>query len=1005
MLSSSQTALVRYGAAVLFVGIALVAATQVDVLAARTPFALFFVAVAAATWFGGRRPGIVAFILGAVTAHYVLMPPVNSFKFNLYGAIQFCVFFVLSFLIIKLIETLQKRNLAIVETERHYRLLLESDPLPMWVIDPKTSEFLAVNDSATSSYGYTRAEFLNLTIEDIQADEVAQASGSDRSETAALTDPGKVSRHKRKDGGLLYVEVISHDLIFNGRPARMIHTVDVSDRIKASDALQTSEVRLQKVFGNCPVAMLVNRWSDRAFVDVNAEFTRLTGWTRDEVLGRTIFECGLVDAEVSGQLLSYLRKHGTVTDRELEIKTKLGENLRVLVGSVFVEMFGETHVVTTLVNITEHHRALEKQRASEERLRMVTDNASVGLVMINGDRRFAFANSAYADIFDLPAVNLVGRSVADVHPMLYEMQICPKLDRAFAGASLSYELRRPTPDGDRFYEVRYEPTTISGTVSQVVAEVTDVTVRSLAELARQASEERYHTLFEYAPDGIVIADRESYYINANDSICRMLGYNRNELIGLHATDIIVPKDIPHLGDTLDGLNADLEYYQEWQFRRKNGSVFPGEVMATMMPDGNTLTVIRDTTERKQLEEQLLQAQKMEAIGVLAGGVAHDFNNILTAISGNSGLALQNMAPDDPLRNYIVEIKDAGVRAAGLTSQLLAFSRKRVLMPTVHSLNLAVSDTEKMLRRIVKENIEFQIVLDPALGNIKADPGQIAQVIVNLVVNAGDAMPDGGTLTIETKGVVVDEHYSADHIEVSPGRFAELIISDTGIGMDEQTQRRLFEPFYTTKDVGKGTGLGLSTAYGIVKQSGGDIAVQSEIGRGSTFRVYLPCVDEAIAELPVSLKRTEISSGTETILLVEDEVSVRNLVNNVLTRQGYRVLEADSGSGALSVCKSYPKTINLLLSDMIMPKMSGTELKDEVLKVRPNVKLLFMSGYTGDAIGQNGALPAGAAFIEKPFTPDDLVRKVREVLGEPVHLFDLPAKVLPIAETSRAASGQ
>lgn len=973
MLSASPTALVRHGVAILLVGIALLVTNQVEVLASRTPFALFFIAVAAATWFGGRSSGAVALLVGAVAGHYAIVPPAYSFKFTAYATAQFGVFLVLSVLIIWLIETLHRRKLAIVESERHYHLLFESNPLPMWVTDPETSSFLAVNDAALAHYGYSRDGFLGLTIEDLQ-------STDDESAADEPSQPSPVSKHKRKDGSVVYVEIISHDLIFDGRPARMMHTVDVTDRVRASAALQGNEERLQKVFGNCPVAMSLNRWTDRTFVDVNSEFCKLTGWQREEVLGRTVLDCGLVNAGTSSQIQSHLSEHGTVSDRELEITTRRGEKLTVIVGSVFVEMLGETHVVTTFFDVTERKRAQEKQRASDERLQMVTENARVGLVMINGDRRYTFANAAYADIFDLPTRNIVGSSVAEVHPELYNKRISPNLDRAFAGFRVNYELRRPTKGGDRFYEIRYEPTDTNGSGTSVIAVVTDVTMRRRAELARQVSEERYHALFEYAPDGIVIADSDTRYVNANESVCRMLGYDRNELIGLHATDIFVPKEIPHLGETLSGLNSDLEYYQEWQFRRKDGSIFPGEVTANRMPDGNTLTVIRDITERKQLEDQLLQAQKMEAIGVLAGGVAHDFNNILTAISGYCDLALESTSGSHPIQNYLTEIKDAGNRAAALTGQLLAFSRRRVVSPTVHNLNASVTDTERMLRRIVKENIEFQIDLDPDLGNIRADSGQIAQVIVNLVVNAGDAMPNGGKLTIETKNVYLPEDLSDEQIGVIPGPYVALIVSDTGIGMDAQTQRRLFEPFYTTKEVGRGTGLGLSTVYGIVKQFGGDIAVHSSPGNGTTFKIYFPYVEGALEPAPRLLQDLTNENGSETILLVEDEFVVRNLVNKVLTQNGYNVIDVDSAAAAITICRSFPEPIHMLLTDMIMPKMDGVELRDEILKIRSDIKVLFMSGYTGDVASDDSILKSGSAFIEKPFTPGELVRKIRDELG-------------------------
>jgi CheY-like chemotaxis protein len=369
---------------------------------------------------------------------------------------------------------------------------------------------------------------------------------------------------------------------------------------------------------------------------------------------------------------------------------------------------------------------------------------------------------------------------------------------------------------------------------------------------------------------------------------------------------------------------------------------------------------------------------MEAVGVRAGGIAHDFNNLLTAINGYSSLTLKKMAPGDPFRHNIEEVKNAGDRAAELTSQLLAFSRKQIMQPVVINLNSVVSNIEKMLRRIIRESIELRFVLDPELSNIKADPGQIEQVLMNLTINARDAMSNGGTLTVETQNVLLDEHYVGQHVTVAPGEFIKMTVTDTGQGMSAETQSHIFEPFFTTKDIGKGTGLGLSTVYGIIKQSGGDIRVYSEEGHGTTFKIYLPCVGEPIQKRAWA---TEVASGagTETILLVEDEDIVRIFVRTILSENGYTVLEASNGNDALALARTYIGPIHMLLTDLIMPKMSGTELKDQLFVIRPDIRPMFMSGYTDESISHQGILNSGTAFIEKPFSPEALFRKVREVL--------------------------
>jgi PAS domain S-box-containing protein len=377
------------------------------------------------------------------------------------------------------------------------------------------------------------------------------------------------------------------------------------------------------------------------------------------------------------------------------------------------------------------------------------------------------------------------------------------------------------------------------------------------------------------------------------------------------------------------------------------------------------------------EEQLRQSQKLEAIGQLAGGVAHDFNNLLTVIGGYSSILLGKLPQDSPHRSSIEEIKKANDRASALTRQLLAFSRKQILQPKVLDLNTVVTDLEKMVRRLIGEDIDLLTITSPVLGRVKADPGQIEQVLLNLIVNARDAMPKGGKLTIETRNVVHSEEYAQRHAAL-PGPYVMLAVSDTGRGMDATTQPRVFEPFFTTKGSGKGTGLGLATVYGIVKQSGGNIRVYSEVGRGSTFKVYLPRVDEAVDGEEEVISRS-VPQGTEMVLLVEDEDQVRSILKHILEGQGYQVLSASNGEEALSISQDLERDIKLMITDVVMPQMSGRELAERVLAVRPNLPVLFMSGYTDDAIVRHGLLEEKLNFMQKPFDSATVARKVREVL--------------------------
>lgn len=393
---------------------------------------------------------------------------------------------------------------------------------------------------------------------------------------------------------------------------------------------------------------------------------------------------------------------------------------------------------------------------------------------------------------------------------------------------------------------------------------------------------------------------------------------------------------------------------------------------------------RDRAEEslRRAEEQLLHTQKMEAVGRLAGSVAHDFNNLLSVILSYCALILKDLKPMDPLRPEIAAIQGAGERAADLTRQLLAFSRKQVLAPRVLDLNSVLRGSEKILRRLIGEDIDYVTRYARNLPSVKIDPGQIDQVVMNLAVNARDAMPHGGKLTIETEETYLDESFAAMHPEITPGNFVMLAMSDSGVGMNKETQLRIFEPFFTTKGTGKGTGLGLSTVFGIVKQSGGSIWVYSELGKGTTFKIYLPAVTERASSFSSSPPAPTTLEGTETVLLVEDQDEVRAVALEVLRRFGYHVLEARNAGEALLHCERHPLAISLLLTDVVMPQMNGRELAERLQPLRPNMRVLYMSGYTDNAIVQHGILEAGIEYLQKPLVPDVLARRVREVLDGP-----------------------
>jgi two-component system cell cycle sensor histidine kinase/response regulator CckA len=512
--------------------------------------------------------------------------------------------------------------------------------------------------------------------------------------------------------------------------------------------------------------------------------------------------------------------------------------------------------------------------------------------------------------------------------------------------------------------------------------------KQAAEAALRISERRFRALVEESWDAVALFGADGLILYGSPATTRLLGYELGEFVGRNAMELIHPDDraavLLRLEDVMTQPRRRVQVAA--RLLHKNGTWRHLEGVFTNLLDDPSVSAIvnnyRDVTDRRILEEQMILAQKMEAIGRLAGGVAHDFNNILTAIGGYTDLLLADLAPDDHRRSDVEEIYRAADRAAGLTRQLLAFSRRQVLQPKVISLNALVPDIEKMLRRLIGEDILFATVLQPQLGNVRADPGQLEQVIVNLAVNARDAMPDGGRLTIETRNVELDESYAVDHPSVTPGRYVMLAVTDSGVGMDEETRTRIFEPFFTTKVRGKGTGLGLATVYGIVQQTGGHIWPYSEPGRGTTMRVYLPRVDQPPDPIAQAGEPTPVSlRGTETILLVEDEAPVRSVTRQLLQRNGYTVLEAPDGPTALALAdgEQLGTHVDLLLTDVIMPGMSGRELANQLRERRPALRVLFMSGYTDDAVVRHGMLEPGLAYVEKPFRAPMLLRKVREVL--------------------------
>jgi hypothetical protein len=504
--------------------------------------------------------------------------------------------------------------------------------------------------------------------------------------------------------------------------------------------------------------------------------------------------------------------------------------------------------------------------------------------------------------------------------------------------------------------------------------------------ARQDAEAYYRTLFESVPLPVWLYDRGTLAILAvNDAAIRHYGYERNEFLAMTIAELRPPEDIPRLQAAIRQQEGQAHSRGEWRHRKKDGTIIDVEVHATSMRfQGRDarLAVIHDRTELRRAQRQLLQSQKMEAVGQLAGGIAHDFNNLLTIILSYSDLLRSEPALAPSAREAIAAIHDAGMSATALTRQLLIFSRKETVQPRVMRLNDLIAGTGRMLKRLIGEQVELATALAPDAGVVRVDPGQLEQVIVNLAVNARDAMPSGGRLLIESRNVDVDVPGADGAPLIPPGGYVLLVVSDNGTGMDAATQARIFEPFFTTKAHGKGTGLGLATVYGIVKQSGGHIAVYSELGHGTSFKIYLPRLDDSAEPPRKPADPAAPLGGTETILLVEDERALRDLTSRILEPKGYTVLTAVDGEAAQAIVMSHPGPIHLVLTDVVLPGMSGSEVAAWIVRQRPGIQVLYMSGYTDDAIVHHGVLEAGMHFIEKPFTGLGLARKVRQLLDAP-----------------------
>ncbi len=780
---------------------------------------------------------------------------------------------------------------------------------------------------------------------------------------------------------------------------------EIEEREGVEKALRKSQQLLEGTFISLRDAVFIIDAKTVEIIECNPAASEIFGYTRNELLGRATTFLHVTEAsleEFRKDLYAAVDKEGFLARLEFKMKRKNGtvfstENSVVPLKDEQNELMGWVSVVR---DITDRKRAEEALRESEERYRTILENIEDGYYETDLPGNLTFFNDSLCRMLGYSKDEMIGMG----NKQYTDEENRKKL---FAAFNEVYRTGKPakgfdwqvfTKDGRKLFgevsvslikDSKGQPTGFRGIAR-------DITERKQAEEALRTEKQRFETLLENAPFGVIMIDKQGILKYVNSKFIELFGYDLNEIPNGKEWFRKAYRDPNYRHHVIETWINDSNISKPaekipriFTVHCKDETKKIIRFITVQLGTGEYLVSCEDITlveraeeEKAALAEQLRQSQKIEAIGRLAGGIAHDFNNLLTVIRGYSQLSLMDLKGNEKLKGNLDEVQKATQKASDLTHHLLAFSRRQIMEMKILDLNTLLKDLDKMLHRVIGEDIELTYLLSSDIGKVRVDPGQTEQVILNLAVNARDAMPSGGKLTIETSNAELDEAYAHTHIGSKPGRYVMMSVSDTGLGMSLEVRERAFEPFFTTKDKGKGTGLGLSTCYGIVKQSGGNIWAYSEPGRGTTFKIYLPRVEEVPKEMKHKAVATEILKGTETILAVEDEIEVRKLVAQILKGQGYTVIEASHGEEAIKAAQENPgKKIHLLLTDVVMPGMSGRELAVTLGLQHPNLKVLYMSGYTDNAIVHHGVLEEGVNYIQKPFTLDALARKVREVLDQ------------------------
>ena len=861
---------------------------------------------------------------------------------------------------------------ALKKVEERHSHLFEMLADAIVLVEADSGRFLDVNSAAVQMYGYSREEFLSMRHVDVSAEPEASYNSAKAQETVV-----PLRWHRKKSGAAFPVAIRLAHFFWDGRDVHLATIRDITQRKQMEDALRKSEEKFSKAFTANPACIGI---SDLAaggrLIDVNEAWEQATGYSRAEAIGRSAVDLGLlVDPGDYAKLSRIIQANGKVRHFEGHFRRKNGEEAFGLTSSELIEIDGRPCAISATIDITERKAAEKALQAAEKKYREIFAGALEGIYRTTPQGQSQDANVALATML---GYNSPSELVSILTDTTHQLWFDPNERSHFVnvletdGVIRDYECRFKRKDGTPSW-VSLNCLKLRGPDEQTYYQgfVIDINERKRMENALRTSEEKFYRAFHSSPAALTIVDLATgSYVDVNGTFEQISGYGREEVIGRRWEELELWTESSNRDQALKQL-LKVGNLRNWEFgfRKKNGETGTGLLSAELIEIGGkpcAITATIDVTERLQLERQLLQAQKLESVGRLAGGVAHDFSNLLTVINGYADFLVTCLDRQDRLWSSADEIRKAGERAASLTKQLLALSRKQVIEPKVLDLNATIREAERILERIIGEDIRLATRLDPSLGQVMADPEQIHQVMMNVVVNARDAMPDGGKVDISTENVEVSDIEAARHPDARPGRYVTVTVTDTGSGMDENTRQHIFEPFFTTKAADRGTGLGLFTVYGIVRQSGGWISVASDIGVGTTFRLYFPRIDGSSLEEGQEATRSTVAHGGETILVVEDQDAVRRLTRTTLEMYGYHVLESANGDEATALGQKYPGEIHLLLTDVVLPGINGKQLSERLKVARPNLKVLFMSGYTADVIGHRGVLDPGVAYIPKPF---------------------------------------